>query len=358
VKRFLAFLVVVGILGVFGYRALTNWTIDVNPASIAKSMTSEEASEACLALSGGTEGGYQVCMDGIYLAKQGIQNPIIPDLTKPANWASFKPGYTLDMRQKWLDGFTASGIPQIGGCLFDIIASSVDIDRFWEIRTAMNQGTDLFSIREFSTAYNDCVNGTLYSLQNTSGSSKQCPAVEGEAERVDSFNGPMENCIDPSKSYTAIFDTTEGEIVVELDTTNTPGTVNNFVSLARYRYYDTTTIFRTDPSIDIIQGGGFSASDSVGYTIADEGSGFEYSEGDLVMARSQGPNSGGAQFFFVTGPNGSLLNSQGTYVTFGKITQGLDVVKAIQALHNPTDDGLGGKPSRTVTVNSVTITEK
>lgn len=185
-----------------------------------------------------------------------------------------------------------------------------------------------------------------------------CPAVEGEATRVDSFKGPMENCIDPSKSYTATFDTTEGEIVVQLDTANTPGTVNNFVSLARYRYYDTTTIFRTDPSIDIIQGGGFSASDSVGYTIADEGSGFEYSEGDLVMARSQGPNSGGAQFFFVTGPNGSLLNSQGTYVTFGKITQGLDVVKAIQALHTATDDGLGGKPSRTVTVNSVTITEK
>lgn len=185
-----------------------------------------------------------------------------------------------------------------------------------------------------------------------------CPAVEGESERVNSFAGPMENCIDPSKAYTATFDTTEGEIVVQLDTENTPGTVNNFVSLARYRYYDTTTIFRTDPSIDIIQGGGFSASDSVGYTIADEGSGFEYSEGDLVMARSQGPNSGGAQFFFVTGPNGSLLNSQGTYVTFGKITQGLDVVKAIQALHTATDDGLGGKPSRTVTVNSVTITEK
>jgi cyclophilin family peptidyl-prolyl cis-trans isomerase len=185
-----------------------------------------------------------------------------------------------------------------------------------------------------------------------------CPAVDGEAERVDSFNGPMENCIDPSKSYIATFDTTEGEIVVELDTQNTPGTVNNFVSLARYRYYDTTTIFRTDPSIDIIQGGGFSASDSVGYTIADEGTGFEYSEGDLVMARSQGPNSGGAQFFFVTGPKASLLNSQGTYVTFGKITQGLNVVKAIQALHSPTDDGLGGKPSRTVTVNSVTITEK
>lgn len=185
-----------------------------------------------------------------------------------------------------------------------------------------------------------------------------CPPVEGVAERVASFSAPMENCIDPTKSYTATFDTTEGTIVVALDTENTPGTVNNFVALSRYRYYDTTTIFRTDPSIDIIQGGGFSASDSVGYNIADEGSGYKYSEGDLVMARSQGPDSGGAQFFFVTGPNGSLLDGQGTYVTFGKITEGLDVVKAIQALHEPTTDGLGGKPSRTVTVNSVTITER
>jgi cyclophilin family peptidyl-prolyl cis-trans isomerase len=185
-----------------------------------------------------------------------------------------------------------------------------------------------------------------------------CPAVQGEGTRVASFSGPMENCIDPTKSYTATFDTTEGKVVVELDTKNTPGTVNNFVSLARYRYYDTTTIFRTDPSLDIIQGGGFSASDKFGYTIADEGTGFEYSEGDLVMARSKGPNSGGAQFFFVTGPNASALNGQGNYVTFGKITQGLNVVKAIQALHQPTDDGLGGKPNRTVTVNSVTITEK
>ena len=185
-----------------------------------------------------------------------------------------------------------------------------------------------------------------------------CPPVEGAAERVESFSAPMENCIDASTSYTATFDTSEGEIVVDLDTTNTPNTVNNFVSLARYRYYDSTTIFRTDPSIDIIQGGGFSASDSVGYTIADEGSGYEYSEGDIVMARTGQPNSAGAQFFFVTGPNGALLNSQGTYVTFGKISKGLDVVKAIQALHEPTSDGLGGKPSKTVTVNSVTITEK
>lgn len=223
----------------------------------------------------------------------------------------------------------------------------------------------LFLVANLVTGNDDSTPATDSSIPGVSvpdsvapGDLTPCPAVAGESDRVDSFSAPMSNCIDPSKSYTATFDTTEGEIVVELDTSNTPGTVNNFVSLARYRYYDTTTIFRTDPSIDIIQGGGFSASDRIGYNIADEGSGFSYFEGDLVMARSEGPNSGGAQFFFVTGPNASLLNSQGTYVTFGKISEGLNVVKAIQGLHAPTDDGLGGKPSRTVTVNSVTITEK
>lgn len=186
----------------------------------------------------------------------------------------------------------------------------------------------------------------------------QCPTVDGSQERVASFSAPMATCIDENKSYTATFDTSEGEIVVDLNTKTVPGTVNNFVSLARYKYYDGTVIFRTDPSIDIIQGGGKTNTDSPGYSIPDEGGSFKYSEGDLVMARSAAANSGGGQFFFVTGPKASLLDSQGTYVTFGKISKGLDVAKAIIALHVADNSGLGGAPSRTVTVNSVTITEK
>jgi peptidylprolyl isomerase len=185
-----------------------------------------------------------------------------------------------------------------------------------------------------------------------------CPKTDGTQKRVATFSDSMKKCIDTAKTYTATFDTSEGSVVVALNTKTVPGTVNNFVSLSRYKYYDGTTIFRTDPSIDIIQGGGFSASDSIGYNIKDEGGPFKYSEGDLVMARSSGPDSGGAQFFFVTGPKASLLDSQGTYVTFGKVSKGLDVLKKIIGLHEATSDGLGGKPSRTVTVKSITITEK
>jgi cyclophilin family peptidyl-prolyl cis-trans isomerase len=183
-----------------------------------------------------------------------------------------------------------------------------------------------------------------------------CPKADGTEERVTKFEKAPPMCIDATKIYTAVFDTSEGEIEVLLDTAKTPKTVNNFIVLARYKYYDGTTIFRTDPSIDIIQGGGLTNTDDPGYTIEDEGNGYKYVEGDLAMARTMEPNSAGGQWFFVTGPNAAALDSQGTYVNFGKVASGLDVVKGILALNSGSGD-LGGAPSRTVVVKSVAIIE-
>jgi peptidyl-prolyl cis-trans isomerase B (cyclophilin B) len=185
----------------------------------------------------------------------------------------------------------------------------------------------------------------------------ECPPAGGAASPTKTFTAAFKLCIDPAKVYTATFDTSEGKIVVALDTKLTPGTTNNFVSLARSGYYTDTLVFRTDPSIDIIQGGGATNSDTPGYEIPDEGGVFTYKEGDLVMARTGAPNSAGGQWFFATGPKTSLLDGQGTYVTFGKVTTGLDVVKGIIGLHTEDDSGLGGKPSREVKVKTVTITE-
>ena len=185
----------------------------------------------------------------------------------------------------------------------------------------------------------------------------KCPATDGTAVRTTNFTKAPPMCIDAKKSYTATFDTSEGTIVIALDTTKTPKTVNNFVTLSRYKYYDGSFIFRTDPSIDIIQGGGESNTDDPGYTIEDEGNGYKYTEGDIVMARTGAPNSAGGQFFIVTGPNASALDSQGTYVVFGKISKGLDVAKAIIGL-NAGSGQLGGAPSRAVKIASVTIAEK
>jgi len=184
-----------------------------------------------------------------------------------------------------------------------------------------------------------------------------CPKTDGTEKRATIFEQAPSMCINPAKSYTATFNTSEGVIEVALDTKKTPSTVNNFVTLSRYGYYDTSFIFRTDVSLDIIQGGGSNNTDGPGYTIKDEGTGFKYSEGDLVMARSSGADSGGGQFFFVTGPKASVLDSQGTYVTFGKITKGLDVAQAILALNSGEGD-LGGAPSKPVKINTLVITEK
>src|SRR5262245_61514147 len=49
-----------------------------------------------------------------------------------------------------------------------------------------------------------------------------CPAVEGESFRATGFEKAPPMCIDPAKKYTATFDTSEGKVVVDLDTTKTP----------------------------------------------------------------------------------------------------------------------------------------
>jgi cyclophilin family peptidyl-prolyl cis-trans isomerase len=194
-----------------------------------------------------------------------------------------------------------------------------------------------------------------------------CPAADGSSERTTKFEKAPPTCIDPAKTYTATFDTNKGVVKTTLDTKTTPNTTNNFVVLSRYHYYDNTSLFRVDPSIAIIQGGSphsNSASDAgPGYTIKDEGGKFTYKEGQLVMARSQGPDSSSAQFFLTTGPEVSALDGQGTYLNFGTVTEGLDVLKEIQAsgVPFPADSqmaGLGSGPKEPVIVNKVTIEEK
>lgn len=204
----------------------------------------------------------------------------------------------------------------------------------------------------------------------TTGVPTPCPEADGSSPRTIDFTGPPEMCIDPSKTYTAVFDTTAGEIRVALDTTNTPIATNNFVALARYHYYDDTEIFRLAPSFGIFQGGSPHTQDDSdpgpGYTIEDEGfdddvalagSGgpYTYQAGDLVYARpGSQPDSSSAQFFFCATDACSGLDAQGIYIEFGQTTTGLEVLEAILALAPASGEG---PPSTPVTVNSVTIEE-
>jgi len=194
-----------------------------------------------------------------------------------------------------------------------------------------------------------------------------CPKPSGE-ERASKFEKPPPMCIDPAKTYRAVLTTSVGVVKVNLDTKRTPGTVNNFVVLARYGYYNGSSLPRTDPSIDIIQGGSPNtqsiADPGPGYNIPDEGGKFAYTEGDLVMARKGDPNSGSAQYFFSAGPKTSSLDGQGTYVTFGKVFEGLEVLKKVLASHVPCPEPappgsscMGGAPQPPVKVDTIAIEE-
>ncbi len=190
--------------------------------------------------------------------------------------------------------------------------------------------------------------------------SGECPPAEGAAEPVIDFEDAPQRCIEPGEPLTAVFDTSEGEIRVALDTVDTVGTANNFATLARYGYYDSNEIFRTDPGIGIVQTGAPHTNSpgdpGPGYTIRDEGVGFTYEPGQLVMARTGAVNSSSAQVFFTANEAAAQLNDQGTYVVFGEVEAGLDVVQAILDLHEPEEgNALGGAPSRPVTIESVTI---
>ncbi|MEQ8718063.1 MAG: peptidylprolyl isomerase [Acidimicrobiales bacterium] len=187
----------------------------------------------------------------------------------------------------------------------------------------------------------------------------ECAPVDGVDEPVTTFDDAPALCIDPTETYVATFATTAGDIVVELTAADTPGTVNNFVNLARYGYYDDTLVHRADDSIGILQGGApttnSAADPGPGYTIRDEGAGFTYEAGQIAMA-NRGPDTAGGQWFFTVDENAALLDAQGAWTVFGEVTEGLDILVDVLATQVDDDSGLGGSPDPDVVVESVTIT--
>jgi cyclophilin family peptidyl-prolyl cis-trans isomerase len=119
--------------------------------------------------------------------------------------------------------------------------------------------------------------------------------------------------------------TTKGTIVFELFADEAPKTVSNFVALAQSGFYDGLTFHRVVPGF-VIQGGDpvGNGTGGPGYKFEDETVTRDYDAGIVAMANS-GPNTNGSQFFIMLEEN--PLPKQ--YTIFGKVTQGLDVVRKI-----------------------------
>jgi len=160
-------------------------------------------------------------------------------------------------------------------------------------------------------------------------------------------------CIDPAKRYTATMETTKGTMVIALDPIGAPKTVNNFVVLARYHYYDGVSFHRIIPGF-VIQGGDPEGTGrgGPGYRFEDElPQRGRYEIGSLAMANA-GPNTNGSQFFIISGPQGAGLPP--SYSLFGKVVSGIEVVQALNAVGTPGP----GTPKEKVGMISVTISEE
>jgi len=155
---------------------------------------------------------------------------------------------------------------------------------------------------------------------------------EQPAQRNNMYDGPPEMQIDPTASYQATIATDKGDIVVDLNASDAPKTVNNFVFLAREGFYEDLIFHRVEPGF-VIQGGDPTGTGTggPGYTVPGEFE-LEHVEGAIAMARlgdQANPQraSSGSQFYITLAPTPGL---DGDYTVFGEVVEGMDVVQSVE----------------------------
>ncbi len=177
------------------------------------------------------------------------------------------------------------------------------------------------------------------------------PNPDGSSEQRQKFDSAPPMIIDPAKNYSATMVTSKGTMELVLDAAAAPVTVNSFVFLARWHYYDGIVFHRVIPGF-VLQGGDPTGTGAggPGYRFDDElPKPGRYELGSLAMANA-GPNTNGSQFFVISGPDGMRLPP--LYALFGKVVKGLDVVQAINDIGSSS-----GRPNEQVIIESVTIQE-
>lgn len=127
----------------------------------------------------------------------------------------------------------------------------------------------------------------------------------------------------------AVVETSKGTIKFELFEADAPITTGNFISLAESKFYDGLTFHRVEPGF-VIQGGcplGNGTGSSPNKIRLEVSPKLKHdSAGTVAMARTSDPNSASCQFYITLAPT-PFLDMQ--YAVFGKVTEGMDVVRKI-----------------------------
>ena len=159
-------------------------------------------------------------------------------------------------------------------------------------------------------------------------------------------------------------DTTEGNIVIELNEAKAPITVENFKNYVDDGYYAGLIFHRVIDGF-MVQGGGFDADMKQKGTKApikiESNNGLKNERGTVAMARTSDPNSATSQFFINT-QNNTFLDYPGQdgngYTVFGKVVEGMDVVDKMEKVKTGFKGPHGDVPVEPITIESVKFIDK
>ena len=160
------------------------------------------------------------------------------------------------------------------------------------------------------------------------------------------------------------FNTSAGDIVIEVYPDKAPKTVENFLQYVRDKHYDGTIFHRVINNF-MIQGGGMDkgmAEKKTRAPVQHEGvqaaqAGLKNEMGTVAMARTMDPNSATAQFYINVANNAFLDPKPGNpgYTVFGKVVSGMDVVDKIKGVQTGRMGMHSDVPVTPVVINSAEI---
>ncbi|GHF85506.1 peptidylprolyl isomerase [Thalassotalea marina] len=152
--------------------------------------------------------------------------------------------------------------------------------------------------------------------------------------------------IDPNNLYPQVkFETSMGDIIVELDRIRAPLTVDNFLQYVVSGEYDNTVFHRVVTDY-VVQGGGYNteleAKDIKSAVVNESGNGLKNELGTIAMARENKPHSANRQFFFNAADNSNLDPGRSWgYTVFGAIIEGEAVMEAMAKVKTDFNGSLG-----------------
>lgn len=168
------------------------------------------------------------------------------------------------------------------------------------------------------------------------------------------------------RTYKVQLETTVGVIVLELNATRAPISVQNFLAYVNSGFYNGTIFHRVIDGF-MVQGGGFTEDFQAKVThnpIRNEANnGLKNERGTVAMARTNAPHSATSQFF-INVANNDFLNYRSEsirgwgYTVFGKVVSGMDVIDKIRKSPTVPNGQFSNSPRTPITIVNALVMDE